>query len=99
MNCLINKQGKVVECQGADHEILCVRILKQRLNKFLDSGGCRVKIHFDTLAVECNQILMPIQVSIINGILRNNEIYQIVSQIKGIPAEQQSFRCIRGLVV
>jgi len=97
MNCLISKQGKMVECQGADHRILSVKIFKQQLGKFLCTGGCRIKVHFDVLAIEAGQKLTAIQLSIVNSILRNNEIYEIVRQINGEFNRKESFRRIRRL--
>lgn len=84
-NYLITKQGRKIDCQyGQDHEITCYRYFKQSLTGFLkELRGVRVKLHGIECSVECWSIPNTQQVGKINGILRKNEVYRLVTSFRG----------------
>lgn len=94
MNCLISKTGKTIDCTAVQHDILCRLKLKITLAKFLSSGGCRVMIRHDTMAVEFYEPLTDKQNQVVNKLLKEQPIYCIVCVFKTI----EKLRPIRSFV-
>ena len=83
-NFLITKTGRKVECNGGrNHDTICKDILHTTLDKFIRSGGVRVKIHDEQAAIECYNIPNSQQTGKVNGILRRNQIHCLVTSFKG----------------
>lgn len=83
-NCLITRTGKQIDCTAARHNILCQQQLKMTLAKFLSSGGIRVMIRHDTIAIEFYKAMTNKQNRIINKLLKEQPIYCIVCAFKTI---------------
>ncbi len=96
MSYLISKQGKKIDCAGIEHSEVCRIQLRQSLKTFLNSGGCRVKIHLELMAVETSKKLTVRQVGIINDLLAEYPIFTLVSDVAGVYKENKQFRQIRG---
>lgn len=84
MNCLIIRTGKIIKCiHGQTHEQVCKFTLKTTLLRFLRSG-IRIRIFNrrddSILVAESNNRPAAKQTGIINGILRKNEIYMLITQ-------------------
>ena len=80
MNCLITKIGKRIDCVGDIHHRICQQRLRIGLQTFLSSGGVRVKIHHNTMAVEFYKSLTDKQNKIINKLLKQQPIYIIITE-------------------
>lgn len=93
-NCLITKDGKQVDCTGGVHDILCQTQFKMTLAKFLSSGGVRVMVRNDTMAVEFYELLTNKQNRVVNKLLKEQPIYCIVCAFKTIT----KFRPIRSFI-
>lgn len=78
MNCLIAQTGKQIECAGGVHHIICRLQLGITLRRFFKSGGVRVKIHHDLMAVEFYGQITDEQNRIINRLLREQPIYTVI---------------------
>lgn len=94
MNCLITKTGKQIDCTGGTHEINCRLLLETTLTKFLSSGGVRIMIRHDTVAVEFYEPMTDKQNRAVNKLLKEQSIYVIVCAFKTIT----KFRPIRSFV-
>jgi len=100
MNCLITKQGKVIECNGGTpHEVICVGTLKITLKKFLTKqSGIRIKRKWpnsEALAIEYYDKPSEAQLRVIRKILRQDDYYTVVLNLRTI----SKFRPIRGFQV
>ena len=79
-NYLITKAGRKVLVQdGQAHKQTCEDILHTTLEDFIENGGVRVKIHGEHAAVESHVKLNSQQIGKVNGILRNNDIFSLVT--------------------
>lgn len=99
-NCLITKEGKVIDCNGgAPHEVICVGTLKVSLNKFLTKlSGIRIKKGWpdtEALAIEYYDKPTEQQLRVIRRILRQDDYYTVVLNLRTI----SKFRPIRGFQV
>lgn len=99
MNCIIKQNGTTIDCGGATHEQVCKTHFKMSLDKFLKfNRAVRVKIHNEQITVESYDKLTDIQCSRINSLLCKNDIYTVVSFIRGKYDTKTSFiRPIRSL--
>jgi hypothetical protein len=84
MNCLITQTGKTIDCTAVKHDIICRQQLKITLAKFLSSGGCRVMIRYDTMAIEFYELLTDKQNQVVNKLLKEQPIYCIVCAFRTI---------------
>jgi len=57
----------------------------------------RIKIYNVGCAIECNFTLSNQQVSKINNVLKENDIFDLVIFVNGKTITKQSFRPIRGI--
>lgn len=84
-NYLITQSGRRIDCNGVPHDILCKRLFGFDLAAFLgcEHQGIRIKIHNETAAIEGYAEPNSQQKGKINGVLRNNDIFQLVTSFKG----------------
>lgn len=80
MNCLITQDGKRIDCAGGVHDITCRLQLRMALSKFLKTGGTRVKIHHNSMAVEFYGQITDEQNRIVNRLLKQQSIYTLVME-------------------
>ena len=93
INCLINKAGKQVFCNGGMHVNICLQQFKISLRQFLKSGGVRVLSYTETMAIEFKQPLTDKQNKIVNKLLEEYPVYIVI-----LPKETiQKMRPIRSL--
>jgi hypothetical protein len=92
MNCLVKRNGDIIKCNGGDHETICKLKLNQKLSDFLYSGGLRIMLHGEKLAVEHYGKLSRVQNLIVRKILKMNLIYELVTVTNVI----KKFRPIRS---
>ena len=95
MNCLITKQGRILDCGGITHDRVCERELHLDLDLFLsDFCGVRIKVgSLESIAIEFYYKPSDIQMRIIRKILRENNYYTVILVRKVI----RKFRPIRGI--
>lgn len=101
-NILVTQSGRVIEVSsGGTHEATCLSKLHCSLEDFIcKQNGVRVLFgRADHVAVECHDHLTSKQLSQVNKVIRENEVYSLHSCIKGIEHVKNSFRPIRGLPV
>lgn len=84
MNCLITQDGKQIDCTAGRHDIICRLQLKKTLVKFLSTGGIRVMVRHDTIAVEFYNDISDKQNRIINKVLKEQPIYVLIMPFKQI---------------
>ena len=99
MNSLIDKNGHKIDCSGQTHVQVCKAKFHCPLSAFLQSGGVRVKIYYDHIAIEAGRPISDKQQRVINRILRDNEVYVAVWQIKGIYGERITHRPMRSFAI
>ncbi len=78
MNALIKQNGEVIECAGGTHLIVSKLKLGMTLDKFLKTGGVRVMLHNDMIAVEFYNPISDEQNTEINKLLREQPVYTII---------------------
>lgn len=96
MNCLITKQGRIVDCNGGQHNAVCLSKLHVNLNEFLlKRGGVRIMAgRTEQIAIEYHTHKpSDIQLRIVNKVLRQGNYYTVILVEKVI----RKFRPIRGL--
>jgi len=97
MNALITKEGRAVECTGGRvHKQVCYTDFDCTLAEFLQSGGIRVKLHNDEMAIESFDEITSEQRRVINRMLRDNIIYVIVYQISKRWNKKSALRPIKS---
>ena len=93
MNCLINQQGKIVECAGgAPHDVICRRKFGYDLNTFLlDKGGVRIRagvVCAELIAIEYCSPPTKEQQRVIRKILRGGRYFTVVTEKQTVQALQ-----------
>jgi len=80
MNCLITKQGKIIECTGINHSIKCELVFQTSLSEFLTKGGIRIccKPDYETIAIEHKRKLTDRQQRLIKQMLRESDYFYVV---------------------
>lgn len=100
INCLITKTGKIVECvHGQTHEQVCKFTLKTTLKRFLHSG-VRVKMYRSEMIFESTGKPIKKQIAIMNGILRKNDVFELMTDFDNNYNIRKSFaRPIRRIAI
>lgn len=96
MNCLITKQGKVIENGCIPHDVFCKRRFGYDLAAFLlKQNGIRVMLSIrpDTIAIEYHNKPSAIQLRAIHKILHADDYYTVILATKTI----ERFRPIRSI--
>ena len=93
MNFLITKSGRKILCNGVPHNVLCKRLFGFDLTAFLgrEHQGIRIKVHGEKAAIEGYTKPNSQQRGKINGVLRNNDIFQLVTSFRGDYNVQTTF--------
>jgi len=99
MNCLIEQNGTIIECNGATHWQLCYTRFGMGLNEYLRTKqAVRIKVHNELAAIESRDALSEVQRKRINGILRKVKVFVLITDIQGKYDTRTSFmRPIRSL--
>lgn len=80
MNCLITKDGQVINCSGGRHDYICRFKLQTTLRGFLyRHHGVRIKIgRHKTIAIEYRHKPTDAQAKEIRKILRSDNYYVVI---------------------
>ena len=97
MNCIIDKDAKRIGCNGAGHDTVIQQRYHCSILKFMKAGGIRVKVHSEAMAIEYRQPMTSEQVSAINSVLRDEQIFCIVTDSGLEYSRIEKFRPIRKL--
>lgn len=93
MNYLITKSGRKIDCNGVPHDILCKRLFGFDLTEFLGKVHCgiRVLINGEHAAIEGYVKPNDQQAGRIRAILRQNNIFDLVTEFRGRYNRKNSF--------
>lgn len=100
MNYLITQSGRRIDCNGVPHDILCKRLFGFDLMAFLsrEHQGIRVKVHGEHAAIEGYAEPNSQQAGKIRAILRQNNIFDLVTKFKGRYNHKSNFtKAIRNI--
>jgi len=96
MNCFITKKGKIIDCNGEPHSLLCKRQFGIDLYDYL-TIACRIMFYRDKLAIETRHKLTKEEIKVIKKLLKNNNIYSVVCEVNGKFKVKNSFRPVRSI--
>jgi len=96
MNCLIDNQANITDTSGIPHCITATRMFGMSLLTWLKRGGIRIKIHKDAMAIEYRTMTIKQQIAI-NKILRDNDVYDLVTSDGKTENRIEKFRPIRKI--
>lgn len=99
-NYLITQSGRKINCNGVPHDVLCKRLFGFDLAAFLgrEHQGVRVKIHGEHAAIEGYDVPNSQQQGKIRAILRQNDIFDLVTKFRGNYNHKSNFtKAIRSI--
>ncbi len=97
MSCLITPKGNVYCTGGVRHDAYIRHKSGLTLRTFLESGGVRIKTHYDHIAIEAGHSLTAAQKRRIRYILKGRNFYSMVISINGKYGKLEKFRPIRSI--